>query len=193
MKRILKITYVCLFGLILLACENKVEDIEEFSGLSNMPIQTTFDAVVTFSDSAKINMRLKAPKMDRYTGSDPYLEMMEGLEILFYDSLMNVESHLTARYGIIRDKENLVEVRQEVVFTNERGEILETELLYWSQDSAKVFTDKFVTITRQDGVIHGHGLIANENFSEWEILNISGDIFVDDPKKKEGGDTIPEK
>jgi LPS export ABC transporter protein LptC len=180
----LNVICVIFFGILIVSCENKAEDIEEFINLDNLPAQTTIDAIVTFSDSAKINMRLKAPIMERYTGANAYTEMVDGLELLFYDSLMNVESKLVAKYGIMRDEDNVVEVRQEVVFQNEKGEILETELLFWDQQTNKIYTDKFVTITREDGVIHGNGLVAKENFSEWEILNIRGDIFVDSPKNQ---------
>jgi hypothetical protein len=49
---------------------------------------------------------------------------------------------LTARRGSILPAENRMQVDQQVVFTNARGEKLETEQLTWDRDSGRVHTDK---------------------------------------------------
>jgi len=70
--------------------------------------------------------------------------------------------------------------RDSVVFVNDADETLKTEELIWVQDSAIVYTDKFVTIERSTGVIYGKGLVANENFTNYEIQQTAGEFYLDE-------------
>ena len=72
-----------------------------------------------------------------------------------------------------------MEVREDVVFTNTRGERLETELLIWSQDSDRVWTDRPVKIVRERDILYGEGLDANEDFSRYTIRKLTGTLYVD--------------
>ena len=71
-----------------------------------------------------------------------------------------------------------IEVDEQVVFTNVRGEKLETEQLIWSQDSDRVWTSRPVKITRAQDIIYGQGLDANEDFTHYTIRNITGSLAV---------------
>ena len=51
-----------------------------------------------------------------------------------------------------------MEVYEEVVFVNAKGERLETEQLTWDQDSGRVHTEKAVRIQRGPDIIHGKEL-----------------------------------
>jgi hypothetical protein len=51
------------------------------------------------------------------------------------------------------------------------------------QDSAKVFTDKFVTIERSDGVIYGKGMISDQNFTNYVIKEPTGVIYLNEDEK----------
>ncbi len=73
-----------------------------------------------------------------------------------------------------------MEVFEQVVFVNAKGESLETEQLSWHQDSARVRTDKAVRIQRGPDVIHGMGLDAAEDFSQYVIHQITGQLYMQD-------------
>ena len=89
----------------------------------------------TFSDSAKVQVRLTGPVMHAYDGDDPYMVFPEGFLVEFYDSVMNITSTITGKYGIHYDKRGVMEARNNVVVTNfETGERLDTEELIWDQN-----------------------------------------------------------
>lgn len=69
-----------------------------------------------------------------------------------------------------------MQVFEEVVFTNVKGERLETEALTWSQDSDRVYTNKPVKVTRQGDIIFGEGLDAAQDFSRYTIRRITGTL-----------------
>ncbi|HQU60419.1 MAG TPA: LPS export ABC transporter periplasmic protein LptC, partial [Saprospiraceae bacterium] len=83
-------------------------------------------------------------------------------------------SELTARYGIRMEKQNQVIVRDSVVWHSVEGEKLETEELIWDERSRKVFTHRFVVVTRPDEIIYGHGFEADQDFSYSRINAIEG-------------------
>lgn len=70
-------------------------------------------------------------------------------------------------------------VMDHVVFVNLQGERLETEMLSWSQDSNKVFTDRPVKITRSTDIIYGQGLDAAEDFSRYTVRRVTGMLDID--------------
>jgi lipopolysaccharide export system protein LptC len=72
-----------------------------------------------------------------------------------------------------------MEVLDHVVFTNVRGERLETEKLVWEQDSARVHTDRPVKITRANDILYGQGLDASEDFSRYTIRRVTGSLVLD--------------
>lgn len=145
-----------------------------------MPIRTASNVEFIYSESATVKIKVKAPKMEEYGGEKNYMEMTEGIEVLFYDSVQKVSTTLTANYAINRIAENVMEAQNDVVVVNEKGEKLNTEKLFWVQDSAKIYSDDFVKITTADEVITGEGLEATEDFSKYKIKKIKGIINIKD-------------
>ncbi|HRN36010.1 MAG TPA: hypothetical protein PLL18_03765, partial [Flavobacteriales bacterium] len=81
--------------------------------------------------------------------------------------------------GEILPEARLMSVMDRVMFTNARGEQLETEKLIWMQDSGKVYTDLPVKITRAHDIIYGQGLDAAEDFSSYVVRKVTGSLFLD--------------
>jgi hypothetical protein len=67
------------------------------------------------------------------------------------------------------------------VLTNKAGEKLETEQLIYLQDSARIVTDKQVVITLSGGtILRGRGLESNDSFTQYRIIQPTGDILVEE-------------
>ena len=138
----------------------------------------------TFSDSAMVQVRLTGPVMHAYEGEDPYMVFPEGFMVEFYDSVMNVTTTITGLYGIHYREKKFMEARQNVVVTNyETGERLDTEELIWDMNKKIIYSNKFVKITSEDGVIFGDGLEAEQDFSKRKIINPSGEIEVQEDEE----------
>lgn len=69
-----------------------------------------------------------------------------------------------------------------VILIDHEGKKLETELLIWSEKEHRIYTDKFVKISTETEILFGEGLEAKDDFSEYEITNITGRIKVQDAK-----------
>src|ERR1043166_372700 len=106
------------------------------------------------------------------------------MNIEFYKEDKSMQSKLTANYGIAYDAGNGVmekmEAKGNVVVVNEKGDKLNTEHLTWNALTKMIYTDDFVKITTKDQVIWGNGMEAKQDFSEYKILDVQGEIDVND-------------
>ncbi len=128
-------------------------------------------------------IKLISAKLNRYETDEPYIEFPEGLRLLFFDSVQNVKSELTANYGIRWEKKKIMEVKDDVVITDfEKDEILNTEHIIWDQAKRKIYSEVFVKRTNKDGVMYGEGFTADENLKNYKLLRPKGVFTVDDEK-----------
>jgi LPS export ABC transporter protein LptC len=162
------------------SCKNKLEDINAITINDTFPVETGINVEIITSDSAKIQAILKAPLYKRYKGKNPYVEMPKGINAVFYDSLMRVKTRLTSKYAIKYDKLNVMEVMNDVVVINEKGEQLNTEHLIWDQKKRRIYNNVFVKITSTDKVFLGDGLDADDSFLKWIIKKPRGTFFIKD-------------
>lgn len=170
---------IVLLVLAMPACKNDLDNVAALELPQDAPDRVTSQAEYLFTDSGRVRNKLRAGRIAEWTTEPKHTELSEGLELVFLDSIGNATSVLKARRGTIRPKEHLMEVYEEVVFVNAKGERLETEQLTWDQDSGRVHTDKAVRVERGANVIHGQGLDAIEDFSRYTIRRITGVLHLE--------------
>ena len=173
------------FLVVLLACIScgRKIDIIKKSDIESLPTLTVNDFVTVYTDSARIQLVMSSPLMERYTNQKPpYAEFRFGIKVLFHDGHKDPIAKLTAKYAKLDEDKNLWELKDSVVATNEKNETLETELLYWDQEKDHVYTDRFVKITSEDQIVMGTGLESNSRFTNYIIRNGKAIIYVKDEK-----------
>ncbi len=169
-----------LLALLLPSCKNDLDRVAAIEVPANAPDRVTTNAEYFYSDSGKVMNRLTAGTISEYTSEDdPHTELTNGMELAFFDTAGHLSSKLTARRGQMLPKQKRMEVEDQVVFTNAKGEKLETEQLTWDQDSDRVYTDRPVKVTRTNDIIYGQGLDASQDFSRYTIRHITGSLFLD--------------
>ena len=174
---------VLIFGIIgfLESCSNERIYGQKLNGTLDSMVTKEYAEKVTieYTDSGLLRARVFSPILNAVKRStNPYLEMVKGLKVDFYDKDGKIQSYLTAEYGISYPDDKKIVVRNNVEILNVKGERLNTEELHWQQDKGKIYTDRFVRITTKDQIITGTGLISDQAFSDWEILNVSGTLNV---------------
>ncbi len=166
---------------MLFSCKNELKDIAAIDFNDTLPDISAKNIDFTFSDSARVQVRLTGPVMHAYEGDKSYMVFPEGFRVEFYDSAFNITSTITGNYGIHYREERMMEARNNVVVINyETGERLDTEELIWDMKKELIFSNKFVKITSDNGVMFGDGLEAEQDFSTRRIINPSGEIEVED-------------
>lgn len=178
-----KISFLLLSSILLISaisCENDLSQVKNISAVNSTPTESAKNIELIRSDSGKIQMLLTSPVLNKFLGGDPYMEFPKGIKILFYDSLMNVRTTLTANYAIKYDGKKMMEARNDVVIINhDKNERINTEHIVWDQQRKIIYSDVFVKRTSADEVLYGDGFDADENFNSYTLRNPRGIFTID--------------
>ncbi len=166
---------VCIL-LLALACKPKeTSEPVEYSG----PLREAYDVDMLYSEKDRIKVKMKAKRILELKNGDQ--EFPEGLYLEFYNELGVMTSTLKANQAYYFKKENQWRGRGKVEVINlERKQQLNTEELFWSPATKKIFTEKFVTIKLETEVIYGTGLDAVQDLSTYTIKKPEGDFEIKD-------------
>lgn len=165
-----------MLGIFFISCENDLNKVKLYGKGEKTPTETAKNIKILYSDSARVQVEVTAPVLDRYESENPYIEMPKGLRAIFYDNQLNVKSKLDADYGIRYERDQRMEARKNVVVVNQKGDRLNTEHLIWDEKKQKLISDEFVKITTKDQIIYGDGFEANEDFTKYKIFKTRGTI-----------------
>jgi len=180
-KTTILIILLFLGGIISLftSCENGIEKVKLMSEERNFPDQSMTNAEIHHTTNGRLKVKITAAEINRYISVDePHTIFPKGLDVLFYDSTMNVESRISANYAIYHESDKKWEARNDVVTINNEGDTLNTEYLVWDQNKEIIHTDQYVRITTPDGIIQGKGFESSQDFSNWRIKETTGTIEV---------------
>jgi LPS export ABC transporter protein LptC len=171
-----------IIGSILLlhaSCKNDLKKIHQTIDRSMLNTERADSVTIIYSKEGITKAQLFAKTFNHVQDAKPpYIEMKNGIKVLFYNDSMNLQSTLLAKYGRYFEQSGNVLVRDSVVVYNIKKEQLNTEELIWNEKLQKFYTDKFVKITTPTQIIYGNGLESNQNFSDYTILKMKGIIGV---------------
>jgi len=123
-------TVILILCFAVYGCENSIEKIKLVTGAKELPVESVDDMELLYSDSAMVKMKLTAPKMDRYDGSNPFIEnAKKGMNVIFFNDEFQEESRITSNYARRYEKDGRVITKDNVVVVNKKGEQLNTEEL----------------------------------------------------------------
>jgi len=166
--------------LLFTSCENDLEEVRHAVSKDELKMEVAKEVEMLYSDSAVIKVRVASPVMHRYLDKkNPRQEFPEGLRLEFLTPNGRAQSYLTAKFAIRYEHKNEVIVRDSVVWKSPNQERLETEELIWDEQKEKVYSNKFVKITKPGEKIYGYGFEANQDFTRWTINAIEGELKVD--------------
>jgi len=137
------------------------------------PISQSRDIATLYSDSARLQIKLTAPLQMQYENGDGMYP--NGINMTFYDKQGNIANTVRANYGKYDKQKDSYFARGNVIVNNVvKDETMRTEELHWDKQKRVLFTDKFVTIQTKTDILKGHGMTANQDFSNWKITRPTG-------------------
>lgn len=171
---------VAFSGFWSLSCNQLKRESRQVFTQDDVAMEIARDVEILYSDSAIVRVRVTGPVMhNNIDRENPYREFPKGVKIEFLEPNLSVKSTLTAKKAIQYPEKGRIIARDSVVLTTVKQEKLETEELIWDEKTAKVFTEKFVKVTKPGEVIYGFGLEAAQDFSYWKITVPKGRIKVE--------------
>ncbi len=162
----------------LVSCQKDVEKVQKLNLIKSNPgLERATDVALSYTDSGILKAKIFSPLMERYPQkTEPYMEMKKGVKGYFYNRNGELESSLTAEYGISYEYKKIIEVRNNVKVKNSIGEELITEKLIWDQRRELIYTDNFIKIRTPDEILYGTGFESDQNFTRYRIKNLTGRV-----------------
>lgn len=170
-----------LLAVMLLSCGNPDAVVRELASDDTLS-GVMADSIVFFrSDSGVIQLKLTAPRLMRLESADGNgdMEFPLGFHAVFYDKRHNPTSEISADYG--KNVGDMIEAIGNVVVVNYgNDERMESEKLFWYQNTKMMYTRSRVRILTPDKDIEGDSLVAKEDFSQYSIYNGHAILDVDE-------------
>ncbi|MCU4177570.1 LPS export ABC transporter periplasmic protein LptC [Marinilabiliaceae bacterium N1Y90] len=160
---------------------NKPEEIEAIGDREELPALVYKDLESVITDSGRVKYRLLTPDMLRYAKKEaPYMDFPNGLNVIMYLPDGTVEAQIKCSKALYLEKEQLWELNNDVEAVNQKDEVLNTEQLFWDVKEGKIYSEKFVKMTKATEIITGTGFDSDESMKNWEVRDVSGIIALEE-------------
>jgi LPS export ABC transporter protein LptC len=161
------------------SCRNDLKDIARIQIPDTIAGQFITNGELYYSEWGRTKVRIESPVINNYETVNNYTEMPDGFHAEFLNENMEIESTITAEYGIVLKKDNIMRARRNVVVVSLKdNEQLNTEELICDMNTKKIYTDEFVKLTSADKILFGDGFESDENFENRSIKKLRGEILV---------------
>ncbi|HOF98717.1 MAG TPA: LPS export ABC transporter periplasmic protein LptC [Paludibacteraceae bacterium] len=165
----------------------KPEIVQIESDPSLIPTLHATDITTVISDSGITRYRISAPQWDIYDKvPDPYWEFPYGIHLERFDMNLQVDANIHSKYARFFVNKKLWELKNDVKATNLKGELFETEQLFWDQNSQKIYSDSLIKVTQATQIINAIGFESDQSMNYYVFRNVKGIFPVDESK-----DTVP--
>lgn len=153
----------------------EVEKIAAVVDRSAMPKLRATEITTVISDSGITRYRISTPRWDVYDkASQPYWEFPAGIHVEQFDLNLKVESNIHSQYAKFNENEQLWELKGKVRMTNIKGELFETEHLFWNQREERLYSDTIVKITQVSHIINAVGFESNQQMTKYMFKGTRG-------------------
>ncbi|MBR6539800.1 MAG: LPS export ABC transporter periplasmic protein LptC [Bacteroides sp.] len=171
-----------MFILLSVACSGRKKIVgEAITERDSLPIMETKGVTTLISDSGIIRYRLQAEDWRVFDKKDPpYWAFEEGVYLETFDTLFQMEANIKADTAYYYEKQKLWKLMGNVIIRNLKGEKFNTELLYWDQNTEKVYSDRFIRIEQPERIITGRGFDSNQQMTKYTIHKPEGIFYLED-------------
>lgn len=162
-----------------IGCEEKVRPSVVAIPQSDVASQESWNSTVTFTDSGKVKAILWSGHISVFT-LQQYTQLDDSMHVDFFDEREKHTSSLTARRGRVDDRTRDFEAHENVIVVSDSGTTLQTEKLFWNNDTRKIFTDAYVEITSPTEIIRGYGMESDQSLKNYKIFRVTGQAIPKD-------------
>jgi LPS export ABC transporter protein LptC len=162
------------------ACKNNLKEVQNIGLVDSGPLTIANHINTKYTDSGRLKMNLKSAKMLDFSNREfAFFEFPKGIDLDIYDDNNN-KSNVTANYAIVYTETDLIDLRGKVVLRTHNNDTLFAEQLYYDQKTEWLFTNQPVRFVRQNEIINGNGFDSNKDFTNAEVLETTGIIYIDE-------------
>jgi LPS export ABC transporter protein LptC len=175
-QNILRTLIATIAVVLFCGCESNFKEVQKIHYSEFIPTGEAENFNLKYTDSGRITSVLISPKMLDYASVEfPYTEFPKGVHVTMYDK-KGKRTFIRADYGVTFKGTDIIDLQRHVKITNETGQMLETEQLYFDQKNEWFFTEKKFKFTDPKGVSYGEGIDFSRDFKIVNSQRINGRI-----------------
>ena len=164
---------------MLFSCSNSTQEVRNFLEEKNLPIGKAKEAYHIYKDSGRITSKLITPLLLDFSNrkNHPYNEFPKGIKIINFDNNGKDSVTIIGDYALSYAKTEVSEIKGNVVVLNHTDKSrLETEQLFWDQESKYFVSEKAFTMYKENDTIIGIGFECKEDLSKHLAKKTTGRI-----------------
>ena len=157
-------------------CESNFKEVQKINFSEFVPSGEAEGINLKYTDSGRITAILVSPKMKEFASVEfPFTEFPKGVDVTLYDKNKK-RTIILADYATSYKLTNVIDLKGNVKFTSQDGQILETDQLYFDQKNEWFYTEKSFKFTDPKGVSNGQGIDFSKDFKIINSQRIVGAI-----------------
>ena len=169
-----------LVATVFFSCNNTLKTVQGLDTTSFAPVSIAENINTKHTDSGRLTVILVSPKMVNFTNREfPFYEFPKGIDLTLFDDANN-KSTVTSDQALMYEQTDLIDLRGNVVLTTSTNDTLFTEQLFFDQKKEWLFTNHPVKFRTKDYITNGNGFDSNKNFTNAQVLEVNGRIFIDE-------------
>lgn len=150
-----------------------------------LPVLKAANITTIISDSGITRFRITTPEWLVYDKvKEPYWDFPKGIDFERFDEQYNIDANMKSDRARYLQGKLLWEFNDNVVATNIKGEIFETDQLFWDDAKDKFYSDKKIKITQKKRIIMGIGFESNASLTHYIIRQTKGIIPIEQENAK---------
>lgn len=185
-RHIIKGTTIAIMAIVVLifhsSCKGDAKDkLIAIECADSLPVMSTFNVNSIISDSGRISYRIIADEWRIYEKRNPpHWAFEKGVYLEKFDSIMNVEATVKCDTAYYYSESKRWKLTGNVNIRNSKNEKFFTNLLFWDQETEKIYSDAYIKIEQDDQITEGYGFSANQNLTVWQINNTKGIFSIEE-------------
>lgn len=166
---------------MLLSCGNPMSVVQQLAADDTASSIMAKDIEFVRSDSGIVKLILTAPQLIKQKIDTGELEFPQGFNAVMFADANDTLTFIRADYGISDNGMEIIEAHGNVEVRNyKNNDRMNSDKLYWNQQTKKILTRSVVRITMPDKEIFGDSLEALDDFSEYTIYNGRATLEIDE-------------
>jgi len=171
---------------MLLSCENNIKEVESITAKEARPEIYGENVELIYTDSTRILYKTFAIEvLEIKTEEDEYREFPKGGYFIQYNEDGSQAWKISSNYAKNLIKDEMWELRNDVVAVSDDGKTINTELMFWDQKKQEIYSNQYVRITEKEGqMIEGNSFRADDKLNRIILNQVSGEVFLEDKNLK---------
>ena len=157
---------------LFLSCKGENENLVSLNyDPEEVPTMVTDSVTTLISDSGVTRYKLIADEWQVFSkAEDPFWFFPQGIYLERFTPTFSVEATVKADTAWFFSDRDLWHLRKNVHVENMKGEVFDSEELFWDQKEGRVYSDSYIVIKRRETEIKGYGFESNQAMTDYRIF-----------------------